>query len=116
MLTTEVRSNPNQLLEYLEQLEEQISSSDVDEFFQAQPPRVLNEYIILRGDLSLLVDRLRLQELSDIAERIDTHTKELVARSEELEAEIESLASARKTLTRMNKLVSLVSRIALVFI
>ncbi len=116
MLTEDLLKDERQLLEYLEQLEKQISTDNVEGFFQRQPPKILNEYIVLRGDLSMLVGRLKLQELSNIAGRIDIHTRELVARSKELEGELESLASARKTLTRLNKLVSLVSRIALVFL
>jgi len=116
MLTEQQLADPQNLLSYLEALETKITSREVERYFSEQPPRILNEYLVLSGDVILLVAKLRVKQLENLADRIEKHTTELVARSGELEEELESLSSARKTLTRLNKIVSVISRIALVFI
>lgn len=116
MLKESQLSDPAKLLAYLEKLEKKITTRKVERYFANQPPRILNEYLVLSGDLKLLVAKLRVKQLKKITDRINVHTKELVDRSAELDTELKSLSSARKTLSRLNKIVSVVSRIALPFL
>lgn len=116
MLTKKKLNDPKNLLAYLEALQKKLTSKKVERYFAEQPPRIKNEYLVLSGDVILLAAKLRVKQLEGLADRIEDHTKELIDRSNELEAELKSLSSARKTLTRLNKTVSVISRIALVFI
>ena len=104
---------PQNMIDHLSALESSLGSSKVRAFFLEQSPKVKNEYSLLRWEVTKLVEELKVARLEQIADRINMHTDELKIRAGELKSEIETLSSARKILTRLDKFVSLVSRIAI---
>jgi hypothetical protein len=104
------------LLDYLRSLERHLGSSRVAAFFRTQDADTQNEYSLLRGDVSLLVAKLTVSRLEQIAHRLDEHTEELANRAQALKVEIGRLASARKILTNLDRLVSIVSRAAVLLL
>ncbi|NKB60753.1 MAG: hypothetical protein GKR95_00960 [Gammaproteobacteria bacterium] len=104
---------PNQVIKYLQSLNRQLGSSKVRLFFESQPPRIRNEYSLLRGDVSQLLGILSVQRLESVAEQLEAHSKEIESRTEELKEQLKELSSARRILTQLNKAISLVGRIAI---
>ena len=103
---------PNQTLTFLRRLERQLGSSRVRAFFRDQTPKTQNEYSLLRGEVSRLVSRLTISRLTRVTTQLQQHSDEIDKRTAVLKEELDKLASARKILTRLDKVVSIFSRVA----
>ena len=103
----------NQLIDFLQALENRLGSSAVRAFFRDQPPRVQNEYSLLRGDVSFLLGELTVNRLNQVSQQLNAHSAVIAARTADLKKELDDLASARKILTRLDKTISIVSRVAM---
>ncbi len=104
---------PKSLLSFLRKLELKLASSQVRALFLDAPPRVQNEYALLQRDVTLLRSRLTITKLKQVAGQLEAHSKELRKRAKLLKQEIDELRSARRVLTKLDKFVSMVSRIAI---
>ncbi|NKB75634.1 MAG: hypothetical protein GKR96_01005 [Gammaproteobacteria bacterium] len=107
---------PNQMIKYLQSLQRKLGSSQVRNFFESQPPRIRNEYSLLRSDVSQLLGILTVQRLESVGERLTAHSEEIAERTAELKENLNELSSARRILTQLNKTISLIGRIAIYFI
>ena len=105
--------DPARLRDLLEQLELELASSRVRTIFRAASNAEKNEYAMLQREVTLLRNRLTLERLAQLANDMANHNTELKKRTKLLKREFDNLATARRLLTRLDKFVSLVGRIAI---
>lgn len=105
--------SPKDLRNLLKELELELASSQVRAVFRTASNSERNEYAMLQREVTLLRTRLTLQRLSQLANEIADQNRVLKNRTKLLKKEIENLATARRFLTKLDKFVSIVGRIAL---
>jgi len=105
-----------QIIDYLKQLQVELESDQVKRYFFKKTKEVRQKYIDHVFYIEILVEKLTLERLKEIQVEINEKTPELLKIGQELDSEIERLESARKVLSRLDKVVKIASRFALLIL
>ena len=113
---TEQKIDSQEVIEYLEKLLVRLKSDDVEDYFMSRSKEVRDQYLDYRFDIKMLVEKLTLKRLKEIQDELNKRAPALIKISQELDVELEDLKSTRKILERVQKIVTLASRFALILL
>jgi archaellum component FlaC len=100
-----------ELLEMLQALEDQLRSSQVQDFFRAKDLQTRETFVGRRGQISGLIDELRIAELRDIEADLNRFAPDIQAGIGDLQRDIERLEDSITMLNTMSRIVNLVTRV-----
>lgn len=104
------------IIDYLKGLLAQLESPKVENYFMAKNKEVRLQYLDHVFGIEMLVEKLTLDRLKDIQAELNEKGPQLLEMSKELDAELERLKSTRKILVRLDKIMGLASRFAVLLL
>ena len=99
------------LLAELREIETNLRSAEVQEFFQAQDQDVRDRFVSLRHEISVAINQLSNAELQAIADKLDELAPDLKAGVDRLKAKIQQLENAVSILKTISDVLGLVGRV-----
>jgi len=102
----------DELLDELRELELNLRSPEVQDFFLTQPVDVRNKFVSYREEISFLVGKLTNAELEEIADKLDELSDDINAGITSLREKIQALNDAIEIINALGTVLGHVARIA----
>jgi ABC-type transporter Mla subunit MlaD len=102
---------PEEVLNTFRDLEKHLHSAKLQVFFQKQSEEIRDRFVSLRQEVTVFVGELTIEQLTNIADKLDELSDDLNAGITNLQGEIDSLNDADETLKALDVVLRLTTQI-----